>query len=128
MDSVLEWDQLLTSPTAAFNWFLNEHTHESPHFLCFGCDPYLPHLATYLQPKLRYLGSDKGMICIVNLRQAYMLVALNTKKAPSKQNKDKNDYIPHHKIEDLAMIKNFNKNELEHKVYTLFQNNQPNRS
>ena len=68
-------------------YFLNEHSQESPHFLYFRCDPYLPHLAAFLQPKLRYLGSDKGMIGLDKLRQAYMLAALNTKEDHSKQSK-----------------------------------------
>ena len=53
-------------------------------FLYMRCDPYLPHLATFLQSKLRYLGLDKCMICLYRLRQAYMLAALNTKDACSK--------------------------------------------
>ena len=48
IDSIMEWDQLLPCAAAAFNWFLNEHSQESPHFLCFQCDPYLPHLAAFL--------------------------------------------------------------------------------
>ena len=105
MCSVIEWYQLLPYATATLNWFLNEHSQES-HFLYFGCDPYLPHLAEFLQPKLRYLGSDEGMIHIDKLRQAYTLAALNTKEAHSKQNKDKYDDVPLYKIWDLVMIKN----------------------
>ena len=63
IDGVLEGDQLLPYATATFNWFPNEHSQESPCFLYFRCDPYLPHLAAFLQPKLRYLGSDEGIIC-----------------------------------------------------------------
>ena len=33
IDSTLEWDELLPYATAAFNWFPNEHSQESPHFL-----------------------------------------------------------------------------------------------
>ena len=47
IDGVLEWDQLLPHATAAFNWFPNEHSQESPHFLYFGCKPYLPLLSRY---------------------------------------------------------------------------------
>ena len=54
INGILEWDQLLLYATTAFNWVLNENFQESPHFLYFGCDSYLPHLATFLQPKLRY--------------------------------------------------------------------------
>ena len=64
---------ILPYATTAFNWFPNEHSQESPHFLYFGCDPYLPHLTMFLQPKLRYLGSDEGMSCLDKLRQTYML-------------------------------------------------------
>ena len=100
VDGVLEWDQLLLYTTASFNLFPNEHSQESPH-------PYLPHLATFLQPKLRYLGSDKGMICLGKLRQAYMLAALNTRQAQSKQSKQEYDDVPNYKICDLVMIRNY---------------------
>ena len=43
------------------------------------------------------------------LRQAYMLAALNTKEAHSKQNIDKYDDIPQYKIGDLIVAKNFDK-------------------
>ena len=39
----------------------------------------------------------------------YMLAALNTKEACSKQNHDKHDDIPQFKIGNLIMIKNFDK-------------------
>ena len=89
--------------------FPNEHSQESPHFLYFGCDPYLPHLAAFLQPKLRYLGSDKGMICLDKLRQAYMPTALNMRESHSKQSKQRYDDVPDYKIGDLVMIRNFDK-------------------
>ena len=85
IDGVLEWDQLHPYATAAFNWFLNEHSQESSHCLYFGHYPYLPHLAVFLQPKLRYLGLEKGMIHLDKLKQAYILAALNRKEACSKQ-------------------------------------------
>ena len=72
IDGVLERDQLLPYAKAAFNCSPNEHSQESLHFLYYGHDPYLPHLAAFLQPKLRYLGLDKGMIYLDKLRQAYM--------------------------------------------------------
>ena len=68
---VLEWDQLLCYAATAFNWFANEHSWESPHFLYFGCDPYLPHLEAFLQPILRYLGLEEDMICLEKLRHKF---------------------------------------------------------
>ena len=47
------------------------------------------------------------MNCLNKLRQTYMLAALNTKEAHSKQ---KHDNIPQFKIGDLIMIKYFPKN------------------
>ena len=44
------------------------------------------------------------------LRQTYMLAALNTKEAHSKQIIEKYDNTPQYKIGDLIMIKNFDKN------------------
>ena len=43
------------------------------------------------------------------LRQMYILPAINTKEAHCKQNTDKYDDIPQYKIEDLIMIKDFDK-------------------
>ena len=115
------WDQLLPFATAAFNWFPNEHSQESPHFLHFGSDHYLPHLAVFLQPKLRYLGSDKVMICLDKLRQAYKLAALNTRASHSKQSKQKYDDIPNYKIGDLVMIRNLdNKSNWDAKYIPYF--------
>ena len=98
IDGTLEWDQLLPYATAAFNWFPNEHPQEYPHFLYFRHNWYLPHLAAFLQPKLRYLGSDEGTTCLEKLRETYMLAALNTKEACSIQNIHKYDDIPQYKI------------------------------
>ena len=55
--------------------------------------PLLTTPGSILQPKLRYLGLDKGIICLDKLRQAYMLAALNTKEAHSKQKKKKKKKI-----------------------------------
>ena len=103
---MLEWDQLFPFAAAAVNWFSNEHSQESPNFLYFGCDPYVPHLAVLLQPKLYYLGSDKGMIHLDKLRQAYMVASLNTREAQSKQPRWMYDDFPNYKIGDLVMLKN----------------------
>ena len=68
--------------------------------------------SSILHPKLSYLCSNKGMIHLDKLRQAYMLAPLNTKEAHSKQNIqniEKYDDIPQYKIGGLIMIKNFDK-------------------
>ena len=57
-------------------------------------------MVAFLQPKLRNLGSDKGMIGLDILRQTYMLAGLNTKEAHSKQSKQNMMIIPNYKIGD----------------------------
>ena len=64
VDHVLNWDQLLPYASAAFNWFPNENTQESPHFFIFHMWPLFTVPGIILQPKLRYLGSEKGMILL----------------------------------------------------------------
>ena len=52
----MEWDEVVHFATAAYNFFPNEHSRESPFFLMFGRDPRIP-LNTLLQPKIRYMGN-----------------------------------------------------------------------
>ena len=47
----LEWDDVVPLACAAYNFFPNEHSRESPFFLMFGRDPLLP-LTKLLRPKL----------------------------------------------------------------------------
>ena len=54
----VEWDEVCTLATAAYNFLPNEHSRESPFFIMFGHDPRLP-LTELFQHKLRYLGTDE---------------------------------------------------------------------
>ena len=47
----LEWDDVVPLACAAYNFFPNEHSRESPFFLMFGRDPLIP-LTKLLRPKL----------------------------------------------------------------------------
>ena len=44
----VEWDEVCTLATAAYNFLPNEHSRESPFFIMFGHDPRLP-LAEHFQ-------------------------------------------------------------------------------
>ena len=50
ISKTMEWDEVVHLATAAYNFFPNEHSRESPFFLMFGRDPRIP-LNTLLQPK-----------------------------------------------------------------------------
>ena len=50
ISTTMEWDQVVHLATAAYNFFPNEHSKESPFFLMFGRDPRVP-LNTLLTPQ-----------------------------------------------------------------------------
>ena len=76
----IEWDEVCTLVTAAYNFLPNEHSKESPFFIMFGRDPRLP-LAELFQHKLRYLRSDETVLSLQALRNMYLVIAENLCKA-----------------------------------------------
>ena len=88
VSSNVEWDEVCTLATAAYNFLPNEHSKESPFFLMFGRDPRLP-LAELLQHKLRYLGTDETVLSLQALRNMYLVIAENLCKA---RERNKNTY------------------------------------
>ena len=80
----LEWDDVVPLACAAYNFFPNEHSRESPFFLMFGRDPLLP-LTKLLRPKLRYLGNEESILSLESLQNIYQLVVTNLKTACEKR-------------------------------------------
>ena len=80
----LEWDDVVPLACAAYNFFPNEHSRESPFFLMFGRDPLLP-LTKLLRPKLRYLGNEESILSLESLQNIYQLVVTNLKTAREKR-------------------------------------------
>ena len=76
----VEWDEVCTLVTAAYNFLPNEHSRESPFFIMFGRDPRLP-LAELFQHKLQYLGTDETVLSLQALRNMYLIIAENLHKA-----------------------------------------------
>ena len=76
----VEWDEVCTLATAAYNFLPNEHSRESPFFIMFGRDPRLP-LTELFQHKLRYLGTDETILSLQALRNMYLIIAENLRKA-----------------------------------------------
>ena len=79
----VEWDEVCTLVTAAYNFLPNEHSRESPFFIVFGRDPRLP-LVELFQHKLRYLGTDETILSLQALRNMYLVIAENLRKARQK--------------------------------------------
>ena len=76
----VEWEEVCTLATAAYNFLPNEHSRESPFFIMFSRDPRLP-LAELFQHKLRYLGTDDTILSLQTLRNMYLVIAKNLRKA-----------------------------------------------
>ena len=100
-----EWDEIVPLACAAYNFFPNEHSKESPFFLMFGRDPRIP-INEFLTPKIRYLGDDENILSLESLKQIYHLVAQNLKLARERMSKNKGTYPSKLKKHDLVMIKN----------------------
>ena len=100
----LEWDDVVPLACAAYNFFPNEHSRESPFFLMFGRDPLLP-LTKLLRPKLRYLGNEESILSLESLQNIYQLVVTNLKIAREKRQPS---LIVESKLKegDLVLIKN----------------------
>ena len=104
ISSTMEWDQVVHLATAAYNFFPNEHSRESPFFLMFGRDPRVP-LNTLLTPKIRYMGTEENILSLEALQRIYHLVAENLKIAKERLHKNQQAYPTKLKTEDMVMIK-----------------------
>ena len=104
ISTTMEWDQVVHLATAAYNFFPNEHSKESPFFLMFGRDPRIP-LNTLLTPKIRYMGTEENILSLEALQRIYHLVAENLKIAKERLHKNQQAYPAKLKTEDMVMIK-----------------------
>ena len=104
ISTTMEWDQVVHLATAAYNFFPNEHSKESPFFLMFGRDPRVP-LNTLLTPKIRYMGTEENILSLEALQRIYHLVAENLKMAKERLHKNQQAYPTKFKTEDMVMIK-----------------------
>ena len=104
ISKTMEWDEVVHLATAAYNFFPNEHSRESPFFLMFGRDPRIP-LNTLLEPKIRYMGTDENILSLEALQRIYYMVAENLKLARERQTKQKSYHPVKLKTEDMVMIK-----------------------
>ena len=76
----LEWNVLIPLACATYNFIPNKHSKESPFFLMFGRDPFLP-LNTLLGPKMRYLGNDINILYLEAMKNMFEIATTNLKIA-----------------------------------------------
>ena len=104
MRTVGNWDDDVPLACAAYNFLPNEYSRESPFFLMFGRDPFLP-INKLLQPKVRYLGNDENILSLEALKNIYELAVTNLRNA-RKRYGSKVPVEKKIKDGDLVMIKN----------------------
>ena len=76
LETHVEWDNLVWKATAAYNFFPTESSQMAPFFLMFRCKAAVKH--TLLQSeKLKFLGTDDGMINLELMTKLYIVVAHN---------------------------------------------------
>ena len=99
----LEWDDIVPLACTAYKFLPNEHSRESPFFLMFGRDPFLP-LTKLLKPKIKYLGNDENILSLEALKNMYQLVVTNLRYAREKR-QPKTYVEPKLKEGDLVLVK-----------------------
>ena len=75
----VEWDELVHVAKMAYNIFPHSAVEESPFFLMYGKDAYLPTLHQLLQPKMRYMGDTECRIHLDAMGEIYIMAIMNLK-------------------------------------------------
>ena len=105
---------------AAYNFFPNEHSRESPFFLMFGKDPRIP-LTELLTPRVRYLGTDECILSLEALTEIYHLVAQNLKLARERMKKKSKVHPPTFTVGDMVLLHNHEAKSLEPRFKRYFR-------
>ena len=92
----------------AYKTFPNSLTVESPQYLMFGCDAFMPKLFRLLLSKLRYMGDQKCKIHLDAFWEINMMAILNLKLEESnvllwlERDQGKTEF----KVEDMVLLNN----------------------
>ena len=90
-----------------YNKFPLSLSGETPFFLIFGWNAYMPTLFKLLLPKIRYMGIEKCRMHLEAMREIYIMIVLNLKTSRKKcpapiQDPHKSDF----KVRDMVLLKN----------------------
>ena len=72
----LDWTSVIPLACATYNFLPNEHSKESPFFLMFGRDAFLP-LNSLLSPQMCYLGNDLNVLSLEALKNMFHIATEN---------------------------------------------------
>ena len=102
----MEWDEITDLATAAYNFIPNVSLKESPFFLMFGRDPYMP-LNKLLSLAMRYLGTDEGILNLEALQNLLQMTTTQIEYEATKRNQSFKPMKPHNfKVADLVLVRN----------------------
>ena len=102
----MEWDEFMELATASYNFVPNVTSKESPFFLMFGRDPYMP-LNKLLSQAKRYLGKDEGIPNLEVLQNLLQVTTTQIKYATTRRNQCFKPVKPHNfKVGDLVLVRN----------------------
>ena len=80
-DKQVEWDTVCHIAAMAFNVFTTRTDQESPFFLMFHRDCFMPTLTQFLQPKLRYIGNSHMHTSLDAVKELYTMNIMSLKQA-----------------------------------------------
>ena len=111
----MEWDKFTDLTTAVYNFVPNVSLKESPFFLMFGRDPYMP-LNRFLSQAMRYLGTDESIPNLEALQNLLPMATAQIEYAATKRNQSFKPMRPHDfKVGDLVLVRNHMSKALQQK-------------
>ena len=102
----MEWDEFTDLATAGYNFVPNVTSKESPFFLMFGRDPYMP-LNQPISQTRRYLGNDEGIPDLEALKNLLQMTTAQIEYAATRKNQSFK-LVKHldFKVGDLVLVRN----------------------
>ena len=102
----MEWDEFTDLAMVAYNFVPNITSKESPFFLMFSRDPYMP-LNQLISQARRYLGTDEGIPNLEALQNLLQMTTAQIEYAATRRNQKFKPVKPHDfKVGDLVLVRN----------------------
>ena len=116
----MEWDEFTDLATAAYNFVPNVTSKESPFFLMFSRDPYMP-LNQLISQARRYLGNDEGIPNLEALQNLLQMTTAQIEYAATRRNQSFKLVKPHDfKVGDLVLVRNHTSKAFQEKYQDSF--------
>ena len=116
----MEWDEFTDLATAAYNFIPNVTAMESPFFLMFSRDPYMP-LNQLMEQAKRYLGTDEGILDLEALQNLLQMTTAQIEYAAKRRNQNFKPVKLHDfKVGDLVLVRNHTSKAFQEKYQDSF--------